>query len=536
MAVATARSVSLDGAVGHLVTIQADVSAGQVRMDLVGRVDQVLQEARDRVRMAVLNTDLPWPSTKRITVLLSPADLRKRGTHHDLAIALAVLAADATIPASTLEHCLFVGELTLDGSLRSVRGVLPMVLAGREQGITTVVVPEPQVEEAAMVPGTTVLGVRSLAQAVAVLTGQPVPTAPPVVDSGGASLLRWRGSARQESLDLADVLGMDDARFALEVAAAGGHHLLLSGPKGAGKTTLAERLPTILPDLSPEESLELTAIHSLAGVLDPGAGMVTRPPYSAPHHDASKVSIVGGGAGQVRPGELSRTHGGVLLMDEFPLFRRDVIDALREPLENGEITIARAEELVTLPARTLLVLAANPCPCGEQQPTGRSLGCRCRAVALREYAARLGGPVADRIDITRHVQPLSGHERGDRFAPREGSAEVRARVEAARARQQERYAGAGWRLNGHAPGVALRDEWPLTDAATAVLDASVVSGELTNRGAVRVHRMAWTVHDLDPGSSGPPDVRAVDVAMRLRRGLPLPVSCLARRAPTGESA
>lgn len=238
----------------------------------------------------------------------------------------------------------------------------------------------------------------------------------------------------------------------------------------------------------------------------------------------------------MRPGELSRTHGGVLLMDEFPLFRRDVIDALREPLENGEITIARAEELVTLPARTLLVLAANPCPCGEQQPTGRSLGCRCRAVALREYAARLGGPVADRIDITRHVQPLSGHERGDRFAPREGSAEVRARVEAARARQQERYAGAGWRLNGHAPGVVLRDEWPLTDAATAVLDASVVSGELTNRGAVRVHRMAWTVHDLDPGSSGPPDVRAVDVAMRLRRGLPLPVSCLARRAPTGESA
>ena len=209
-----------------------------------------------------------------------------------------------------------------------------------------------------------------------------------MVRSAGASLLRWRGSTRHEDVDLADVLGMDDARYALEVAAAGGHHLMLSGPKGAGKTTLAERIPTILPDLSPEESLELTAIHSLAGVLDPGAGMIMRPPYSAPHHDASKTSIVGGGSGQVRPGELSRTHAGVLLLDEFPLFRRDVIEALREPLENGEITVARAEELVTLPARTILVVAANPCPCGEHRPDVGKDTCRCKPVALREYRAR----------------------------------------------------------------------------------------------------------------------------------------------------
>ena len=315
MPVATTRTVSLDGAVGHLVTIQADVSAGQVRTDLIGRVDQGLSEARDRVRMAITNTDLPWPATKRITVLLSPADLRKRGTHHDLGIALAVLAADATIDPLTLDHCLYVGELMLDGSLRSVRGVLPMVLAARDRGITTVMVPEPQLEEAKMVPGTTVYGVRSLAQAVAVVTGGPMPDAPPVAYSGTASLLQWRGSSRHEDLDLADVLGMADARFAMEVAAAGGHHLLLSGPKGAGKTTLAERLPSLLPDLSAEESLELTAIHSLAGILDPGAGMLQRPPYSAPHHDASKTSIVGGGSGQVRPGELSRTHSGVLFLN-----------------------------------------------------------------------------------------------------------------------------------------------------------------------------------------------------------------------------
>ncbi|MBU2110582.1 MAG: ATP-binding protein, partial [Actinobacteria bacterium] len=274
MPVATTCTVSLDGAVGHVVTVQADVSSGMVRTDLVGRVDQSLNEARDRVRMAITNSDLPWPATKRITVLLAPADLRKRGTHHDLGIALAVLGAEGTVDPLLLRHCLYVGELMLDGSLRSVRGVLPMVLAARDRGITTVMVPEPQVAEARMVPGTTVFGVRSLAQAVAVTTGEPLPEAPPVVESSAASLLQWRGSGRHEAVDLDDVLGMGDARVALEVAAAGGHHLLLSGPKGAGKTTLAERLPTILPDLAGEESLELTAIHSLAGILDPGAGML----------------------------------------------------------------------------------------------------------------------------------------------------------------------------------------------------------------------------------------------------------------------
>ena len=529
MPVATARTVSLEGAVGHLVTIQADVSPGQVRMDLVGRVDQALAEARDRVRMAIINTDLPWPSTKRITVLLSPADLRKRGTHHDLGIALAVLGADATIDPHCLDHCLFIGELTLDGSVRPVRGVLPMVLTAREHGITTVVVPEPQTDEARMVPGTTVFGIRSLAQAVAVLTGAPLPDAPAVVDSSAAALLRWRGSDRHDDVDLADVLGMEDARYAIEVAAAGGHHLLLSGPKGAGKTTLAERLPTVLPDLDPEESLELTAIHSLAGVLDPKAGMVTRPPYSAPHHDATKASIVGGGSGQVRPGELSRTHGGVLLLDEFPLLRHDVIEALREPLENGEITVARAEELVRLPARTLLVLAANPCACGDHVPSASKDRCRCRPVALREYRAKLTGPVADRIDITRHVSPLSGHELRDRFAVREDSATVRGRVEAARVRQAERYADVGWRLNGHAGGAALRDHWPLSGPAEEALSRHVVEGRLTNRGAVRVHRLAWTVHDLDPDSSGPPGLEPLDVAVRLRTGLPLLDSTLRRR-------
>ncbi|TIC80853.1 YifB family Mg chelatase-like AAA ATPase [Nocardioides sp. GY 10127] len=522
MPFATARTVSLHGAVGHVVHVQADVSPGQVGTTLVGRPDQALSEARDRCRMAIINSGLHWPATKRITVLLSPADLRKSGTHYDLGMALAVLAADGSLPPEHLDHTLFVGELTLDGGLRPVAGVLPMVLAAREAGLRTVVVPEPQAAEAALVPGTSVFGMRSLRQVVALVLGEQVPEAPPVASSAGASVLAWRGSARHEEVDMADLLGMADARYAVEVAAAGGHHLLLSGPKGAGKTTLAERLPTILPDLSDEEALELTALQSLAGVLDTSAGLVRRPPYAAPHHDASKASIVGGGSGHVRPGELSKAHTGVLFLDEFPLFRADVIEALREPLENGEITVARKDELVTLPARALVVLASNPCPCGEYRADARVSRCSCREVARRDYRARVTGPVADRIDITRHVEPLAPHERRDLFERPESSSVVRGRVRAARDRQAARYEGRAWRLNGHVPGAALREEWPLTGPADDALHGAVADGRLTSRGAVRVHRLAWTVHDL-AGGEGPPGRDEVEVALRLRRGEPLDV-------------
>ena len=244
---------------------------------------------------------------------------------------------------------------------------------------------------------------------------------------------------------------MLDARFAAEVAAAGGHHLLLSGPKGSGKTTLAERIPGLLPDLTREEAIELTALHSLAGALEPGDAMITRPPYAAPHHDASKAALVGGGSGQVRPGEISRSHCGVLFMDEFPLFRTDVIDALREPLESGDITIARAEESVTLPARSLVVLAANPCPCGNFAVPTSTSRCTCAETQRRHYQSRVRGPITDRIDITRHLLPLTAAQADDLARP-ETTAAVRARVEAARRRQEERYAGEGWRLNGQAPG------------------------------------------------------------------------------------
>jgi magnesium chelatase family protein len=528
MPIATTHTVSLQGALGHLIDVQTDVSPGTPGTTLVGRPDASLNEARDRCRMAVTNSGLAWPGTRRITILLAPADLLKSGTHFDLAIAVSVLAAAGVLPVSALARTAFIGELTLSGGLRSVAGVLPMVLAASERGIVRVFVPEPQADEAAMVPGMTVIGMRSLAQVVAELKGEEVPEAAPVAPLSGSRLLSWRGQDRQEEVDLADLVGMADARYAVEVAAAGGHHLMLTGPKGAGKTSIAERIPTILPDLTAEESVELTAIHSLAGTLEPGDGMLTRPPFAAPHHDASKASIVGGGSGRVSPGAISKAHSGVLFLDEFPLFRSDVIDALRQPLESGEISVARREETVTLPARGMVVLACNPCRCGEYSPSPLHNHCTCREVQRREYRQRITGPIADRIDIVRHLTPLQREHRHEALGARESSADVRHRVEAARRRQAERYADAEWRLNAQAPGPLLEACWPLTDEARALVEDEVYAGRLTRRGATRVHRVAWTVADLDRRPR--PGVAEVDVALRLRTGDALLLRTLDRRA------
>lgn len=523
MPFATAHTVALNGAVGHLIDVQADVSPGHAGVTVVGRADAALREGQDRVRMAVINSGLRWPTTKRTTILLSPADLPKSGTHFDLAIAVAVLAADAVLPVDALRTTAFIGELSLSGGLRPAVGVLPMVLAAAERGIARVFVPEPQLPEAAMVPGLDVLGARSLAQVVAQLRREEVPSAPPVAAASGAQLLTWRGEERLDELDFADLHGLRDVKYAVEVAAAGGHPILLSGPKGSGKTSIAERVPTILPDLSAEESLELTAVHSLAGVLDPAQGMVTRPPYSAPHHDASKASIVGGGQGQVRPGEISRAHLGVLFLDEFPLFRLDVIEALRQPLESGDITVARQEESVTLPARTLLVLAANPCPCGEYSAEPGANHCRCLETVRRNYRRRLSGPISDRIDITRHVAPARVSER-DEFRPAETSEVLRRRVAAARERQRIRFADRSWRLNGQIPSQLLKREFGIAPAGQRLIDTETFRGRLSARGAVRVQRLAWTVADLRSVRDGRdirPGPAEVVTALRLRNGDPL---------------
>lgn len=524
MPVATAHSVALQGSLGHLVDVQVDVSPGVVATVLVGRVDSGLQEARDRVRMAVANSGYDWPTTRRTTVLLAPADVPKRGSHHDLAIAAAVLGATGALDPRELAGTCLLGELGLDGGLRPVVGVLPMVLAAAARGVVRVVVPEPHAREAALVPGVEVLGVRSLGQVVALLRREEVPEAPPVVEASASRLLAWRGQERAEETDLADLVGMADAKHAAEVAAAGGHHLMLSGPRGAGKTTLAERIAGLLPDLADEEALELTVVHSLAGLLEPTGELLRRPPYLAPHHTASRTSLLGGGTGRVRPGAVSQAHGGVLLLDEFPLFAADVIEALRQPLESGEITLARGEETATFPARGMAVLAANPCPCGEFSTSSRDNRCTCTEVRRRDYRARFTGPVSDRIDVVRHLVPVQPHEAHDPLAVRETTAVVRARVTAARERQARRYAGRSWRLNAHVPAAVLRDELPVPDLAA--VDALVRTGRLSPRGATRVHRLAWSVADLS--GRDVPSADDVDVALRLRQGEPLPLRVLGR--------
>jgi magnesium chelatase family protein len=526
---ATARTISLEGAGGHLIDVQVDLSHGVVKTALVGRPDAAITEARDRCRAAVTNTGFDWPATRRVTILLSPADLPKRGPHFDLAIAVAVLGAAGELPAAALDDLVLVGELTLDGRMRAVPGVLPMAMAAAARGIRRMLVPEPQTEEAALVPDLEVIGVRSLAQVVACLRGEPVPEAPPVAPPSGSRLLSWRGQHRLDDVDLADVLGMADARYALEVAAAGGHHLMLSGPKGAGKTTLAERLPGLMPDLAVDEALELSAIYSLSGGLA-GGELVTRPPFRAPHHSATRASVLGGGSGRVHPGEVSRAHHGTLFLDEFPLFQADIVEGLREPLESGEVTIARGEDSATFPARCLVVLACNPCPCGDYHPSATECRCTCTEAARRHYRRKLAGPVIDRIDITRHVQPVRPHEAHDPLARPESTAEVRARVLEARSRQRARYRATPWRLNADVPGPALRSRWPLADGALERLDAQVYDGRLTRRGATRVHRLAWTVTDLC-GLDVPGETE-LDTALRLRTGEPL----LLRSLSTGAAS
>lgn len=518
MGFATARTITLQGANGHLIDVQVDVAQGVVKTAMVGRPDAAISEARDRCRAAVTNSGYDWPATRRVTILLSPADLPKRGPHFDLAIAVGTLAASGRVPLDSLAGLVFIGELTLDGRLRAVPGVLPMAMAAAARDITCVVVPDAQADEASLVPGMTVLGARSLAQVVALLCGEPVPAAPPVAALAAGPFLTWRGEDRLSDVDLSDVLGMAEAKYALEVAAAGGHHVMLSGPKGAGKTTLAERLPGILPDLTAEEALELSAIYSLAGCLPPGQTL-TRPPFRAPHHTTTRAGLLGGGTGRVHPGEVSRAHTGALFLDEFPLFNADIIDALREPLESGEITIARGEEIATFPARAMFVLACNPCPCGEYHPTNRDNRCECAEVRRRDYRRRISGPIADRIDIVRHVEPLTRHETEDPLAVNESSSTVRARVCEARERQTRRYVGSGWRLNSGVPGPVLRERWPLTDEAQAAVDDRLYAGTLTRRGATRVHRLARTIADLRGVDR--PGVAEVDTALRLRTGEPL---------------
>jgi magnesium chelatase family protein len=501
MALARAYAVGLIGLDGHVVEVEADVAQGLPGLTVIGLPDAALAEARDRVRAAIVNSGQAWPS-RRITLALSPAWLPKRGSGFDLALAAALLAAVGVLPAPSLAGRVLLGELGLDGRVRPLHGVLPSVLTASRAGFDSAVVPLANLAEARLLRDTTARGVGSLRDLVALLTGEDY--AEPTVEAAA------RAAELGPALDMVDVAGQGLGRTAIEVAAAGGHHALLLGPPGSGKTMLAERMPGVLPALDDDEALEVSAIHSVAGALPRDEPMVRRPPFQDPHHTATPASIVGGGTGVARPGAASLAHRGVLFLDEAPEFNPRVLDALRQPLESGRLSLTRVGGTAVYPAAFTLLLAANYCPCAKPDD------CACPPDVRRRYLARLSGPLLDRIDMHVEVPRITRAEMLAEGGRGEPSADIAARVAAARAAAAARYAGTPWRVNGDVPPVELRSRWPLGRRTTSAADAAMDRGQLTARGYGRVLRLAWTLADLSGADAPGPE--HVGHALGFRQG------------------
>ncbi|OHV38163.1 MULTISPECIES: YifB family Mg chelatase-like AAA ATPase [Pseudofrankia] len=515
MALARALAVAVIGVEGHLVEVEAHLSGGLPGLTLIGLPDAALAEARDRIRAAVLNSGQKWPD-QRITVGLFPATLPKSGSSFDLAMALAILAAAGVVPRVAPQQRVMLGELALDGRVRPVRGVLPAVLAAVDAGVSRVVVPVRNAAEAALVPASEVEPVPDLRSAIGLLRGEYEPEPATAVGSGLVALAadlpgRIRGSGGHPGLrrsggnpgqppgdadlDLADVAGQSRGRLAVEVAAAGGHHLYMQGPPGGGKTMLAERMPGLLPDLDLEAAIEVTAVHSVAGVLPAGTPLISRPPYRGPHHSATPAALIGAGTTVIRPGLACQAHRGILFLDEAPEFARPALDALRQPLESGVIEISRARMTTRFPARFLLVLAANPCPCAKARTRGEN-ACECPSAVRRRYQARLSGPLLDRIDLQIELGAPSRAELRADAGSAESTAVVAERVTSARAAMATRLRATPWRTNAEVPGAMLRRDWPLPPSVTFAADRAYETGSLTARGLDRVLRVAWTLADL----------------------------------------
>jgi magnesium chelatase family protein len=502
MTLARTWAVALTGIAGHLIAVEADLAAGLPGTTVIGMGDAAVTQARDRIRAAVLNSGQRWPD-RRITLALSPAALPKRGAGYDIALAVAVLAAAGAVPAAAAGDAVLIGELGLDGQVRPVRGVLPALLAARAMGRERAIVPAGNLAEAALATGMTVWGAASLADLVASFKGEVQALIP------GVASPRTRDRVGP---DLADVLGQPEARLALEFAAAGGHHLAMIGPPGAGKTMLATRLPSVLPPLDDEQALEVTAVHSVAGVLDEGTPLVTRPPFVDPHHSASLAAVVGGGSAHIRPGSVSLAHRGVLFLDEAPEFRPSVLDALRQPMESGAVLLARASGAVRYPARFQLILAANPCPCAA----AKDVDCTCAAQVRRRYLGRLSGPLMDRIDIRVDLAALDPATLTEPGGAGESSAAVGERVLLARDRAAARWRGTPWRCAAEVPGATVRRSWRPDRLEAELLNRAVRTGRLTGRGYDRVLRLALTAADL--AGRDRPSTADVATALALRCG------------------
>jgi len=474
--------VTVLGVGGHLVTVEAHVGRGLPSLTLTGLPGAAVRDATERIRPAVESQQLEWP-LRRVVVNLAPGNLRKEGPGLDLPVATGVLAATAQVPTAKLGRFALAGELSLKGELMPTPGILSVAIAAARAGLEGVIVPSVNALEAAQVDRVRVVATSTLAEVVAFLKGAWQPPAP----EGSAP-----ESEGPSDVDFGDVRGQSQARRALEVAAAGGHNVMMIGSPGAGKTMLARRMTTILPSLSREEALETTQLHSVAGLLA-GRGVLRARPFRAPHHSISSTGLLGGGTGYLRPGEVSLAHHGVLFLDELTEFHRDAIEGLRQPLEDGRVVVTRAIGSVEFPARFTLVAAANPCPCGFEGDQRRH--CRCRSDRIEQYRQRLSGPLLDRIDLRLRVPRLTKHElMGSEQG--ESSSAIRGRVQAARDRQLERWSSLGLACNAHLPGPVARRRVRLTRSGEATLGAAVDQLALTGRGFDRAIKVARTVADL----------------------------------------